>query len=380
MTHNLRRRAVFNTEAPPCCLRINPLDSTIVYFGTYTLIQGNDRKGTIEIWKLRSKEGTTDVPDEQNINLDDLELQGIKLGSIPTHGAVLDIKIDSKSITSNGDSILLSTAQSTGNITLWKIKKDDPLDIKEVSDVQLFPESTSNLGETLITSINFHPRKTYLSFTTTTGIVGYYDYSEGSNSNEPVCFGKEHSLEAWYADWCHLEALDNIVFSGGDDARLIAHDTRVPFPVFETSRIHDAGIVSILTARSNWCENVTDPYIIWTGGYDDQLCVLDLRAGANMNNGALFEGMPPMLREKHNLGGGVWRLIPFPKENDCRVFTCNMYDGGRMLAYDSSNAKNVEVKNYYKGDHSSITYGGDWIGDVAISCSFYDNVVQVWEV
>lgn len=170
MTHNLRRRAVFNTEAPPCCLRINPLDSTIVYFGTYTLIQGNDRKGTIEIWKLRSKEGTTDVPDEQNINLDDLELQGIKLGSIPTHGAVLDIKIDSKSITSNGDSILLSTAQSTGNITLWKIKKDDPLDIKEVSDVQLFPESTSNLGETLITSINFHPRKTYLSFTTTTGI------------------------------------------------------------------------------------------------------------------------------------------------------------------------------------------------------------------
>jgi diphthamide biosynthesis protein 7 len=56
-----------------------------------------------------------------------------------------------------------------------------------------------------------------------------------------------------------------------------------------------------------------------------------------------------------------------------------MYDGGRIVSYDPSNAQNVEVVGTYKGEHSSITYGGDWVGDVIVSCSFYDNVVQVWD-
>ncbi|KAG0688462.1 hypothetical protein C6P40_000922 [Pichia californica] len=384
MTHNLERKAFFKTDSPPCCLRINPLDSSIIYFGTYTLIKGNERKGSIEIWKLNESldpNSSTDCPDNEIISFDKLPLKGTKIKTISTHGAVLDIKIDPKSITSSDSSLLLTTGHSTGNITFWKIDKENATNITEISDIQLFPESTSNSDETLITSINYHPRKNWLVFTTTTGNVGYYDYENPSNETNDTALtllDTEHSLEAWYADWGHQQSLDNVIFSGGDDAKLIAHDIREPMPIMETTRIHEAGIVSILTGRSNWCENITDPYVIWTGGYDDQLCVLDLRAGLNTTGGSLIPGIPPLVKEKHNLGGGVWRLIPSPHVNDYRVQTCNMYDGGRVVSYNKDTAQDVEVVGFYKGEHSSITYGGDWVGDNIVTCSFYDNVVQIW--
>jgi diphthamide biosynthesis protein 7 len=379
---SLNRKALFKTDAPPCCLRINPLHPHIVYFGTYTLVEGIDRKGSIEIWEISpsGKESNGDLPDSGEVNVENLPLKATKLRVIETHGAVLDIKIDTKSVNSSDDSMLITTAHSTGNITFWKLKKDDPINLSEVSDLQLFPEPTSSSDETLITSVNFHPRSNKLCFTTTTGYVGYYDYDQLPSVDDGLfVFDTQHSLEAWYADWAHDPQLDDIIFSGGDDAQLIAHDIREPLPIFTTSRIHDAGIVSILTTRKGWCEDVTDPYMIWTGGYDDQLCVLDLRAGKNISGGTLFNGMPPIAKEKHNLNGGVWRLIPSPRDDDYRVLTCNMYDGGRIVSYDPSNAQNVEVVGTYKGEHSSITYGGDWVGDVIVSCSFYDNVVQVWD-
>lgn len=381
MTHNLARAAVFKTNAPPCCLRINPLDPSIVYFGTYTLVGGNVRKGTIEIWKLDGERAAEhfDRPDSDVIDVAELPVNGKLLETIHTHGAVLDIKIDPKSVHSTDETMLLSTAHSTGNITFWRISKQDGVEVKEAHDAQLFSEPSADSSETLITSINFHPRNSTLVFTTTTGVVGYYDYSTTLASEAVTYFDTEHSLEAWYADWGHLSSLENVVFSGGDDAQLIAHDTREPMPVFQTNRIHEAGIVSILTGRKGWCENVVNPYVIWTGGYDDQLCVLDLRAGMN-TGGTLFQGISPMVKEKHNLGGGVWRLIPSPADNDYRVFTCNMYDGGRVVSYDANNAQDVNVVGFYKGEHSSITYGGDWVQNTAVSCSFYDNVVQVWDI
>lgn len=377
MTRNLKRKALFKTDSPPCCLRVNPLDPTIVYFGTYTLIKGNDRSGTIEVWKL-SINSEYDIPDDGVVDADLLTSKAHNLKTISTHGAVLDIKIDTKSLTTSDNFILLATAHSTGNISFWKVNKQDPMDVKLTSNVQLFDQPDGD-SETLITSINFHSTKNYLTFTTTTGIVGYYDYERMPNAEAVEHFSSEHSLEAWYGDWGNSPYLENVVFSGGDDAKLIAHDMREPTPVFATDRIHDAGIVSILTSRRNWCEKVTDPFTIWTGGYDDHLCVLDLRAGVS-TGGNLFNGVPPLVREKHNLGGGVWRLIPAPGNGDNRVLTCNMYDGGRLLEYNPSTAQDVSTKNYFKGDHSSITYGGDWIDDAAITCSFYDNVVQVWDV
>lgn len=387
MTNNLSRKAFFKTDSPPCCLRINPLDPSIVYFGTYTLIEGNNRKGSIETWKIGQNDDVSlalspDSPDSGNVSANSLPFLGKLLDKKRTHGAVLDIKFDPKSVSSTTSSLLLATAHSTGNVTFWKVDKLDGTKILEAADIQLFPAPTSSSSETLITSINFHSNKNLLVFTTTAGIVGYYDYENLSSTREGVStslFNSEHSLEAWYADWGHQGSLDNVVFSGGDDAKLIAHDIREPVAIMEASRIHDAGIVSILTGRQNWCENVSDPYVIWTGGYDDQLCVLDLRAGLTSTGGSLIPGLPPLVKERHNLGGGVWRLIPSPLANDFRVMTCNMYDGGRIVSYDHHSAQNVEIVGYYKGEHSSITYGGDWIGDEIISCSFYDNVVQIWD-
>lgn len=328
----LPREHKFLADEPPCCLRISPQNSKIIFLGTYTLHEGTNRSGSIEIWSIQDK------PE--------------KLASLETHGAVLDLKI------SPFDRNLVATAHSTGNISLWKINDDGTM-LAHVKDNQIFPEPEGS-DETLITSLNFSPNDNNLiCFTTTTGSVGLFNLE----TLETQLFDTEHTLEAWFADFYNKD----IIFSGGDDMNLIAHDRRAPMPVFKTNRVHDAGIVSIF--------NPGTESTIWTGGYDDQLCVLDLRMG--VSDSGDYWGMPPLVKEKLNLGGGVWRLLPSTVEGDTRIASCNMYSGGRIL--DHKEGKNVQVTNEFKMDHESITYGADWVNDQLVTCSFYDKVVQVWQ-
>lgn len=335
----LTRDAIFKAQEPPCCLRIHPRHPHLVFLGTYTLVEGTNRKGSIEVW--------------------DTDTQTL-LQTYPTHGAVLDIKLSPRF---EEDSMLV-TCHSTGNISVWKV--GELTELTHLHDHQLFEEPVGD-SETLITSLNFHMNvAALLVFTTTTGVVGTLNLETGSCQ----ILAGEHSLEAWYADFHQLPQYSNVVLSGGDDMQLVGHDIRQEMPVFQTKRLHDAGIVSILTPREGW--SMQNEHRVWTGGYDDNLCVVDLRMG-NGDEGTW--GMPPLGREKHNLGGGVWRLMPV---SDNRVITCNMYDGGRVLNHQDG--EGVQVTSKFKGDHESITYGGDWMDGKLVSCSFYDKVVQVWKV
>lgn len=342
---NIERTGKFLTNEPPCCLRMNPLNPHVVYFGTYTLIDGSNRKGSIEIW---------DVPNSQHLKTYD------------THGAVLDIKLSPNFATD----LILVTGHSTGNICVWKVNVNNYTELQLLKDHQIYDEPNGS-DETLITSVNFHQLETSsLVYTTTTGIVGLLNLETGASQE----LDTQHDLEAWYADFYQIPKFSNVIMSGGDDMQLIGHDIRQSMPIFQSKRVHDAGIVSILTPRSDWCPY--EEHTVLTGGYDDQLCVLDMRMDINEEDNNSIWGMPPFVKEKHDLGGGVWRLIP---GCDNRIMTCNMYSGGKVLKHDG-NGHQIEILGEFKGDHESITYGGDWIGDTMVSCSFYDKVVQTWAV
>ncbi|KAH3669512.1 hypothetical protein OGAPHI_001633 [Ogataea philodendri] len=337
MPSSVSRRLVDHTELPPCALRIHPANPTVVYIGTYKLVKDEERYGSIEIWTCT----------------DSLA----KVRSVATASAVLDLKFDPF------DATRLVSVHSTGNLIIWKIS-DDLLDISETFNYQAYENST------LITAINFHLTiPNTLTLSTTAGTCSVLKLN-GSDI-EKTDFDTEHQLECWFSTFGTFAGLEHVVFSGGDDRKLVAHDARQPeLPIWETDRLHDAGIVSVLPASTFW--NSTHPYTVWTGSYDDQVRSLDLRVSAPQ---ALISGLPPRAKQTENLGGGVWRLIPNPAGDD-RVLCCAMYAGCRML---KSTVQGIGVEDEFQGEHESMVYGGDWVGDNMITCSFYDRVVQVWQ-
>lgn len=130
-------------------------------------------------------------------------------------------------------------------------------------------------------------------------------------------------------------------------------------------------MVLILAPSPKWLS--TRPNELWTGSYDDNLRIFDLRNIDSDNGPILYQGLLPQEKVKQNLGGGVWRLIPEP--NSDRLLACCMYDGARII---EPSADGFKVDAYFKGDHESMCYGGDWQGETMVTCLFYDGVVHQW--
>ncbi|ODV84494.1 hypothetical protein CANARDRAFT_29040 [[Candida] arabinofermentans NRRL YB-2248] len=346
MTDDLKRLDLFKTEKPPCSLRFLPSDINVVLLGTYDLNKDtNTRTGSIEIWKFN-------------------ESKFMKLHTkILNDGAILDLKFDPF------DDLKFITCNSIGIITIWKIGLDD-YDIELIDNINVFDQDD---GEVLITSIEFSTViNGLLTFTGTNGQIGTLNLSNGDKSIN--VFDTEHDLECWYGTFGCIGGLENVVFSGGDDRKLIGHDLRCQNEIFQTNRIHDAGIVSILTSKGSnkgIGKFLNNGYGLWCGSYDDSLSILDLRVGLNQD---LIPGLPPKIIQKLQLGGGVWKLIENP--NHDKVLSCNMYDGARILDYSGDE---VKVDKYFKGDHESMCYGGDWNDKFIGTCSFYDCIVQIWQ-
>lgn len=343
MTSQSKRLGVTKTSLPPCCLRIHPIDTSLIILGTYQLDKPTGKRtGSIDLYRF----------DQDGLNL-------TLIKSIATESAVLDIKI------SPFDPSLLVSAHSTGNIQLWTVEHVSP-DITLVENRHIFD------SEILITSIFFNPQeKNKVVATLTSGELALIDLNDFSHD----VFDTVHDLECWTAGFGELGQLSNVVFTGGDDAKLIAHDLRMKNSFWSTSyKHHDAGVVSILSPNKNW--NNSNSNHLWTGSYDDNLRILDSRV-MDKENPELIPGFIPKVLEQKNLGGGVWRLIPSPIENDDRVMSCCMYDGARIIDQVD---QLFQVSRYFKKDHESMCYGGDWSqdGKYIATCSFYDNVVQIW--
>lgn len=312
-----RRLQVTKTSLPPCCLRVHPLDPSIVLIGTYKLEESGLRHGSIEVYKL-----------------DGLVLQS----STPTSLAILDMKF-------SNDASTLVTAHSTGHLSLWRYDSG----LQHIEDIQVADEGV------LVTSVFFHPTLPKVLATLTSGDSAMVDLQ-----NMDIEMLAPHTLECWTAEF----ESPNVAFTGGDDAKLIAHDLRMQQQIWAMGpRFHDAGVVLILPRGSR----------LWTGSYDDHLRVFDVRKLDGDDGPTLFAGLLPTEKQKENLNGGVWRLLPAPSSS--QVLACCMYDGARILEEEGDA---VHATRYFKGDHESMCYGGDWAGDDVVTCSFYDNVVQVW--
>lgn len=329
------RLDIVESALPPCCVRFHPLEQLVFVVGTYKLESGDLRHGSLEIYST-----------------DDRKAQ--RKTSIATKSAILDIKF-------NVDGTRLVSAHSTGEIRVWN--SENPMTLEQIEEYQIFDEKI------LITSVFFSEiDKDTVLVTSTSGESGILLLETG----KWLPFDSNHDLECWSGEFGCLDPLTNVVFTGGDDAKLIAHDKRTKEPIWTSTRNHSAGVVSVLTPRSLWNNGCNTQ--IWTGSYDDHLRALDIR----MMGEQLYPAPPKTVLEE-NLGGGVWRLIPNPQK-DGKVLACCMYDGARVVELNEDQINPFTISKYFIGDHKSMCYGGDWSadGERIVTCSFYDNVIQIW--
>ncbi|CAL9728309.1 diphthine methyltransferase [Monosporozyma unispora] len=371
------------TGLPPCCLRI--FRDKFILVGTYELNKATGvRTGSLDVYNVQ-------------LNL---------IKSYPTYGAILDLKL------SPFDDNLVITAHSTGNIMIWKIDYDYSVPkLAMIANVQLFDT------QVLIASVHFSPLDSkIISVTNTAGesaIVNieaggdieavtsqviadsyaridqklYEVQGEEINAVDGVVevFDEPHSLECWTAEFGQLSPFENVLFTGGDDATIIAHDLRSKSKIWSNNRIHGAGVVGIKCSTPNFRSN--RPTSIITGSYDDHIRSLDLRMMGDM----IYPGsnVPTAKFSELNLGGGVWRFSELPlslKKNQSTdkntLMVCCMYDGAKIVTMDENEENNgneyFQIQHYLKSGHESMCYGGDWCPDFVATCSFYDKSLQLW--
>ena len=368
-----------NTGLPPCCLRI--FQDKFVLVGTYELDKptGN-RTGSIDIYDVNFK----------------------LIHTYFTYGAILDLKL------SPFDSTLLATAHSTGNIMIWKIVTEDcnnDITIELISDLFAFD------NDTLVTSLHFSPLDPKLiCVTTTTGECATFDIEVGEKTfnaetvkdsyskidtktvtvqgNDVTgrdlvveTFTETHGLECWTAEFGQLSPLQDVLFTGGDDSTIMAHDLRSKDNIWSNQRIHEAGVVGIKCSSETFRQS--RPTSIITGSYDDNIRNLDLRMlGVNIYPG---RNTPVSHISSKNMGGGVWRFsdIPMSLKTDLvdKLMICCMYDGAKIVTLDESNQDSedyFQIEKFLIKGHESMCYGGDWGNDFIATCSFYDKSLQKW--
>ncbi|KAJ2406287.1 hypothetical protein J3F80_003583 [Coemansia sp. RSA 2526] len=341
--------ATFDTEYCADSLEFYPFNDTQRFLvGTYQLLKDGNAQANQE--ELTSSDATRvgriyvcDAIDTDG-GMRIIERQRIETS------AIFDIKWSYNSVDGKH---LAGVACADGSLAIYSANNQ--------SDAEFLSPVCTNIASSMCCSLDWSNRR--VSTSTPRVVTSYSDgqlqlLQLSESSLTEVCQWQGHDLEAWIAAFDYWTP--DIVYSGGDDARLKGWDTRIgPHPVFN-SRRHQAGVCSI---QSNFHRE----HILATGSYDEHVFVWDTR---NMR-------MPV---QEYNVGGGVWRLKWHPNDAT-QLLVGAMYNGFHVLDVGEKVACSASFM-----DHTSIAYGADWCQaqnpdseDMLVgTCSFYDHVVHVW--
>jgi len=242
--------------------------------------------------------------------------------------AVLDMKWNLK------DNVL-GTVNASGQLVLYKLNSTNQLEITEQIDV----------SEGLALALEWDMNYERIIVSDSKGKVHVYKYSESNTESTHEYTG--HGYEAWTC--CFSASDSNLIYSGGDDCSLNCYDLRMDGVARKNTKIHTMGVTAMLADRNS-------EHCLFTGSYDERLRCWDER---NLKRD-VWEA---------NVGGGVWRI----KQKDDKLLIGAMHGGFVVVQGQDI------IKRYT--EHESLAYGADWISsDVAATCSFYDHVLNVWNV
>ncbi|KAJ2369754.1 hypothetical protein H4S01_000803 [Coemansia sp. RSA 2610] len=346
--------ASFDTEYCADSLEFCPFgDSQRFLVGTYQLLQSGNANVPQE--ELSSKDAkrvgriyVCDVVEKGEHNVRIVERQRIDTS------AIFDIKW-SYNLVSGRE--LAGVAYADG--TLGVFAANSQSDSAYLSNVCATEQpATESMCCSLDWSNRLSPSNTpHIVTSQSDGSLNLLQFSE--SKLEVASQWQGHDMEAWISAFDYWNT--NVVYSGGDDARLKGWDMRIAphTPTFNLGR-HQAGVCSI---QSNFHrENV-----LATGSYDENVFIWDTR---NMR--------APV--SEFNVGGGVWRLKWHP-EISSRLLVGAMYNGFHILDVAST----VNLSTSFM-EHASIAYGADWCqtrdgkskGWLVGTSSFYDHVTHIW--
>lgn len=350
-------------ESPPEPLQTKHGSFWPLLLGCYQL-QDDTRRGKLDLFSVR-------VPEDND--------SPVTLGVSKTvyeDSGILDGKWSLK-----GDEILYATAHAAGDIQIHHLVENDsqemPFDLLQVGKSQ--PQDSlclalawnlPSMGSTsrkLISSYSdghvaihtVHTRTTSASTNVTANLELVESWSAHKMFQNPA--------EVWAACFTTHE---DVVLTGGDEGYLKIWDIRAGTsrPVQTLSKTFEAG-VTVLSPHPR-----TD-HLIACGSYDETMAVMDLRL--------VSSSQPPhMICQSDPLGGGLWRLKWHPHDNS-RLLVAAMHGGCRIVDI----GEKVHVHQDFT-HHQSMAYGADWLVyqsprctvQAAVSCSFYDQAMYLWNV
>lgn len=199
----------------------------------------------------------------------------------------------------------------------------------------------------------------------TKGRINVFRYY--NSSIEKITSFPGHEFEAWICAFYYWDT--SILFSGGDDAKLLQYDLRVSNEPVTINKSHIAGVTCMHS-------NSEKEYLLATGSYDAHLLLWDIR---NMKKYNKLIEMP----------GPMWRLKWDPLSHDYLLAAC-MLGGFHVVDTVSDEMK---LLSYY--EHTDLAYGSDWshLNELEVknygnaegnriigTCSFYDKKLCVSKV
>ncbi|KAI8579842.1 hypothetical protein K450DRAFT_240592 [Umbelopsis ramanniana AG] len=303
------------------------------------------RKGRLYLYKLEK--------DDQSVRLQ--QQQALETP------AILDMKWCHQLIENNQ---VLGVADSVGGLSLYGYDDNDSPQFEKLHSIQTTDPSVLCLSLDWSTRIRDRTSKTQIVTSHSSGEITLFDV----NSTSDVTIVEQwqaHDLEAWIAAFNYWQT--EVIYTGADDCLFKGWDMRmgVSQPTF-TSKKHDMGVTAIQSSPHT-------EHILATGSYDERLRIWDTRS------------MRAPLTEIET-GGGIWRIKWHPTKKDT-LLSASMHAGGFVVnvkggLIDNSEDKiQCEVTTEFL-DHTSMTYGGDWVynhdDDLIATCSFYDHVLHLW--